>query len=202
MLKLGLTIGEDVSDVDMPSLEHDIDDWAMESPYLSDILLRCEFFVFYADGVKYGVPWFAKSVEKVYFPINEKDFHWCRAELHIRSDVVTFYDSLRAPIDGIETRLWLLKLRQIWEFHIPLYLEETKVFEKKNIDKTNYSVSFRYADGVPLQGRLFGDCGLWVCIFLYRLSHNLPLEVDDSINVALAYRERMIDFFWKYKMLL
>ncbi|GKA76994.1 phospholipase-like protein [Tanacetum coccineum] len=76
------------------------------------------------------------------------------------------------------------------EFQIPLYLDNAEVFEKKNIDKLSYSISFRYADGVPLQGDLYGDCGLWVCIFLYRLSHNLPLEFDDPISVALAYRER------------
>ncbi|GJT93137.1 phospholipase-like protein [Tanacetum coccineum] len=33
------------------------------------------------------------------------------------------------------------------------------------------------------------------------LSHNIPLEVDDPISFALAYRERMIEFYWKYKML-
>ncbi|GJU19343.1 phospholipase-like protein [Tanacetum coccineum] len=70
------------------------DDLAMASPYLSDMLIQCEFPVYYADGVKYGVPWFANSVEKVYFLVNEKDFHWCLEELHIRSGVVTFYDSL------------------------------------------------------------------------------------------------------------
>ncbi|GJT86233.1 ulp1 protease family, C-terminal catalytic domain-containing protein [Tanacetum coccineum] len=119
-----------------------------------------EFTIYYAEGVKYKVPWFAKSVEKVYFPVNEKDFHWCLAELHIRSGVVTFYDSLGGPCDGIETRLFWLQLRQIWEFQILLYLEEAKVFEKKNIDKTNYLISFRYADEVPLQGGLYGDCSL------------------------------------------
>ncbi|GJZ26058.1 ulp1 protease family, C-terminal catalytic domain-containing protein [Tanacetum coccineum] len=85
---------------------------------------------------------------------------------------------------------------------IPLYLDNAEVFDKKNIDKASYSISFRYADGVPLQGGLYGDCGLWVCIFLYRLSHKIPLEIDDPINFALAYHERMIEVYWKNKMLL
>ncbi|GJW16964.1 ulp1 protease family, C-terminal catalytic domain-containing protein [Tanacetum coccineum] len=177
------------------------DDWAMASPYLSDMLSRYELPLYYADGIKYGVPWFASGVEKVYFPVNEKDFHWCLAELHIRSGVITFYDSLGGPSNGIEDRLFWLELRQIFEFHIPTYMDYADVFVKKNIDKTNYSISFQYAQGVPIQGGLYGDCGLWVCIFLYRLSHNLPLEVDDSIEFALAYRERLIEFFWKHKML-
>ncbi|GKB87277.1 hypothetical protein Tco_0959549 [Tanacetum coccineum] len=79
------------------------DDWAMASPYLSDMLSRYELPLYYADGIKYGVLWFVSGVEKVYFPVNEKDFHW--------------------------------------------------------------------------------------------LSHNLPLEVDDSIEVTLAYCERLIEFF-------
>ncbi|GJT27799.1 ulp1 protease family, C-terminal catalytic domain-containing protein [Tanacetum coccineum] len=175
------------------------DDWAMASPYMSDMLSRYELPLYYADGTKYGVPWFANNVEKVYFPVNEKDFHWCLAELHIRSGVITFYDSLGGPSNGIEDHLFWLELRQIFEFHIPTYMDYADVFVKKNIDKTNYSIS--YAQGVPIQGGLYGDCGLWVCIFLYMLSHNLPLEVDDSIEFALVYRERVIEFFWKHKML-
>ncbi|GKA50978.1 ulp1 protease family, C-terminal catalytic domain-containing protein, partial [Tanacetum coccineum] len=57
--------------------------------WLSDTLACC-----YADGVTYGVPWFAQSVEKVYFSINVEEVHWILAELHIRSGVVTFYDTL------------------------------------------------------------------------------------------------------------
>ncbi|GJX92734.1 hypothetical protein Tco_0347320 [Tanacetum coccineum] len=79
------------------------DDWAMTSPYLSDMLLRFEYPLYYVNGVKYGVPWFAINVEKVYFP-------------------------------------------------------STKMI-------------------------------------LTGLSHNLPLDVDDPISVALAYRERMIEFY-------
>nr|GEV86668.1 phospholipase-like protein [Tanacetum cinerariifolium] len=41
------------------------DDWAMASPYLSDMLLRYEYPLYYADGIKYSVPWFVNNVEKV-----------------------------------------------------------------------------------------------------------------------------------------
>nr|GEU52388.1 ulp1 protease family, C-terminal catalytic domain-containing protein [Tanacetum cinerariifolium] len=123
-------------------------DWAITSPYLSDMLSRFEYPLYYTDGVKYGVPWFANNVQK-----------------------------------------------------IPLYLDNAEVFEKKNIDKEKYLITFQYTDGVPLQGGLYGCCGIWVCVFLYRLSHNIPLEVDDPISFALSYRERMIEFYWKYKML-
>ncbi|GKD85738.1 ulp1 protease family, C-terminal catalytic domain-containing protein, partial [Tanacetum coccineum] len=176
-------------------------DRAMASPYLCDMLSRFQYPLYYADGVKYGIPWFANNVQKVYFPINEKDSYWVLRELHISSGLITIYDSLGCPSNGIETRLFWLDLREKLQFQIPLFLDNTEVFEKKNIVKDDYSISFQYADGVPIQGGLYGDCGLWVCIFLYRLSHNIPLEVDDPISFALAYRERLIEFYWKYKML-
>nr|GEU96192.1 hypothetical protein [Tanacetum cinerariifolium] len=44
-------------------------DWVMASPYLCDMLSRFQFLLYYADGVKYGVPWFANNVHhlKHYF---------------------------------------------------------------------------------------------------------------------------------------
>nr|GEX44431.1 ulp1 protease family, C-terminal catalytic domain-containing protein [Tanacetum cinerariifolium] len=170
------------------------DDWAMANLYLSDMLSWYEYPLYYADGVIYDLPWFANNVQKVYFLVNKKDLHWLLAELDIFSGVITIY--------GIKTRHFLLELTQKFEFQILLYLDSDEIFDKKNIDKASYSISFRYADGVPLQGGLYGDCGLWVCIFLYRMSQKIPLEVDDPIDFALAYHKRMIEFYWKYKMLL
>ncbi|GKF58828.1 hypothetical protein Tco_0172365, partial [Tanacetum coccineum] len=80
------------------------------------------------------------------------------------------------PLNGIDTRLFWLDLREKLQFQIPLFLDNAEVFEKKNIVKDDYSISF------------------W-------LSHNKPLEVDDPISFALAYHERLIEFYWKYKML-
>ncbi|GJT71458.1 hypothetical protein Tco_1030744 [Tanacetum coccineum] len=37
--------------------------------------LSSDYPLYYTNGVKNGVPWFANNVEKVYFPINEKDSH-------------------------------------------------------------------------------------------------------------------------------
>ncbi|GJW73172.1 hypothetical protein Tco_0132542 [Tanacetum coccineum] len=121
-----------------------------------------EYPLYYADGVKYDVPWFAKSVKK----------------LDITFGVITFYDSLGGPPSGVETRHFWLEVRKILEFQFPLYLDSVKVFEKKKIDKASYLISFRFM-----------------------LSHNIPLEVDDSSTVALAWRERIIDFYWRYKIL-
>nr|GEX36439.1 phospholipase-like protein [Tanacetum cinerariifolium] len=107
--------------------------------------------------------------DKVYFSVNEPKTHWCLAELEIRTGVVTFYDSLGwAVMHGI--------------------------IESKGISADDYKITYKYADA-PFQASLFGDCGIWVCIFIYRLCRNLPLTVDDPLETALAYRKMMLEYF-------
>nr|GEY55468.1 phospholipase-like protein [Tanacetum cinerariifolium]GEZ32647.1 phospholipase-like protein [Tanacetum cinerariifolium] len=91
-------------------------------------------------------------------------------------------------------------MRQFLEEKIHVVLKETGVFEKKNIDPAKYKISFRHADDVPKQGRVFGDCGVFLCMFLYRLAYGIPLAVDDPIQATVAYREKMIRFYFKDKM--
>ncbi|GJS24319.1 phospholipase-like protein [Tanacetum coccineum] len=75
---------------------------------------------------------------------------------------------------------------------LPCVLERANVFQKKGIDPSKYTITFRLADNVPKQGGVYGDCGVWGCILLYRLAHGLSLDVDDPVDVALAYREKMV----------
>ena len=141
----------------------------------------------------------------MFFPINETDVHWCLGELEIKTGVVTLYDSLvsideHSSREHFETRSWWIEFRTRFARQLPKYLVESEVMQMKNIDSKNYHVSFKYARGVPRQGGRYGDCGVWVCIFLYRLSHNLSLKVKDSVQAALAYREHLADFYWNYKI--
>nr|GEZ34423.1 phospholipase-like protein [Tanacetum cinerariifolium] len=110
----------------------------------------------------YGVPWFAQSVEKVYFPINVEEVHRILAELHIRSGVVNLYDNL--PLDDltVEYQKWWLEMRACYATQILKLLLKTKVLDKKNIDPANYSITYRYAVNVPRQGDAYGDYGIWV----------------------------------------
>ncbi|GKE06509.1 phospholipase-like protein [Tanacetum coccineum] len=69
------------------------------------------------------------------------------------------------------------------------------------ISADHYKITYNYAS-VPFQASLYGDCGIWVCIFIYRLCRNLPMAVDkDPLETVLAYRERMLEFFWNHKIL-
>ena len=74
------------------------------------------------------------------------------------------------------------------------------MFEKKRINPATYFITFKNAHNIPSQGGLFGDCGIWVCIWLYRLAYGKSLAVDNPVQTALAYRERMADFYFKHKV--
>lgn len=142
----------------------------------------------------------------MFFPINETDKHWCLGELAIKTGVITMYDSLftydddEPPEEYIEKRPWWSNFRSVFTHQLPMYLVESEVMQLKNIDPNNYGVTFQYARDVPIQGGRYGDCGIWVCIFLYRLSHNLSLKVKNPVQTALAYREYLAEFYWKYKI--
>ncbi|GKB01321.1 ulp1 protease family, C-terminal catalytic domain-containing protein [Tanacetum coccineum] len=138
--------------------------------WLSDTMSCC-----FVDGVTSGVPWFSESVEKVYFPINAEDNHWVLAEFHIRSGVITFYDKLPPKTLIVEERKWWLDARKLYADKLLKLLIQSEVMENKNIDPSNYSIS-------------------------YRLLNNLPLEVSNPTQAGLAYLEHLTDFFWKYKI--
>nr|GEU88464.1 phospholipase-like, aminotransferase-like mobile domain protein [Tanacetum cinerariifolium] len=55
-------------------------------------------------------------------------------------------------------------------------------FLAKGIDPTHYNIKFRHAQNVPKQGRVFGDCSVFIYLFLHRLAHGIPLDVEDPIQ--------------------
>nr|GEY38887.1 phospholipase-like protein [Tanacetum cinerariifolium] len=77
---------------------------------------------------------------------------------------------------------------------IHVVLKETGVFEKENIDLAKYKNSFRHDYHVPKQGGVFGDYGVFL------LAYCVPLAVEDPVQAALAYREKMIHFYFQHKM--
>ena len=125
--------------------------------------------------------------------------HWTLGELTISTGVITLYDSLGSQKDK-DLSPWNRKLRRTIQTQLPIYLINSEVMEKRRMDPDSYHVSFRYATNVPKQGGLYGDCGIWVIILLYRLSQNRPFNFRKPDQAALAYREHLTAFFWKYKI--
>ena len=85
---------------------------------------------------------------------------------YIQTGDVVFYDSGDTYVP--EYREWYLKMRMCLREKLPFILKETGVFEKKGIDPARYRITFRHITNLPKQGGVFGDCGIFVCIFLYR----------------------------------
>ncbi|GJY62064.1 phospholipase-like protein [Tanacetum coccineum] len=136
--------------------------------------------------------------DHVYFLVNEPKTHWCLAELEIRTGVVTFYDSLGWASGS--RRCWWRRIKKLFPEKLTVYLVMHGIYETNGISVDDYKITYKYADA-PFQASLFGDCGIWVYIFIYRLCCNLPLTVDDPLETVLAYRERMLEYFWTHKIL-
>ncbi|GJU27382.1 phospholipase-like protein [Tanacetum coccineum] len=96
--------------------------------------------------------------------------------------------------DDLESTRGMIRLICETQLKVQLLvvLERVNVFQKKGIDPSKYTITFRLVDNVPKQEGIYGDCGVWVCILLYRLAHGLSLDVDDLVDVAMTYREKMV----------
>ncbi|PWA44198.1 ulp1 protease family, C-terminal catalytic domain-containing protein [Artemisia annua] len=161
-------------------------DWSMVSCFFLPLLMQGSIPLFYANKEKYPLGW--ADVERVFIPINEPETHWSLAVFHIRTGNVPFYDTQGYPQP--ETRSFYLSMRETLETRLPEVLKAADVFDQKGIDPVSYRIKFMNAEDVPRQGGLFDDCGVWVCILLFRLGNGRPLEFDNPIQTALAYRER------------
>ncbi|GKA55096.1 phospholipase-like protein [Tanacetum coccineum] len=85
-------------------------------------------------------------LDDVFIPINEPKRHWSLAQFHIQYGNVTFYDSQN--IEGVEYRLWYLKMRSCLKTKLPVLLHRTGVFASKGIDPNNYSIKFSQEQNV------------------------------------------------------
>ncbi|GJY59424.1 ulp1 protease family, C-terminal catalytic domain-containing protein [Tanacetum coccineum] len=170
--------------------------WAIASSYLCGFVMRGDIPGWVCNEVTYPVMW--ADVEQVFFSINEANKHYCLGVLHIRTGVITLYDSLFS--EAVETRKWWIKMRKAFKKYIPPYLQEWGILDAKGIPLESYNITFVIGKDVPIQGDAYGDCGVWVCIFLYRLIHKMAVSAKDPQIVGLAYREHMFDYFWKYKI--
>nr|GEZ62507.1 ulp1 protease family, C-terminal catalytic domain-containing protein [Tanacetum cinerariifolium] len=146
---------------------------------------------YYFNDVRYPVA--CQDVEKV----NEPKKHWCLAELHIFTGVVTFYDSLGWVCGN--RRPWWRMMKRTLPQQLTLYLNEHEALQSTGIAVETYEIKYMFPK-VVREANDYGDCGVWVCIFLYKLSRNLPLTVDDPLQTVLAYRERILQYFWRHKI--
>ncbi|GJW14399.1 phospholipase-like protein [Tanacetum coccineum] len=98
---------------------------------------------------------------EVYFPVNEPKKHWCLAELHISTGVVTFYDSL-GWVCGNRRPRWRTMKRTLPQ-QLTLYLNEHEVLQNKGIAVETYEIKYMFPK-VVRQADDYGDCGVWLSI--------------------------------------
>nr|GEV81877.1 phospholipase-like protein [Tanacetum cinerariifolium] len=110
------------------------------------------------------------NVERVFIPINEPKHHWSLAMSHICSGIVIFYHSEKTNETHDE------EFRQ-W------YLKMKECLEEKIHLVLKETGAFEKKN-----------------IDLAKLAYGVPLAVDDLVQTALAYREKMIGFYFQYKM--
>ncbi|GJX15162.1 phospholipase-like protein [Tanacetum coccineum] len=146
-------------------------DWAIVSPYFSTCILSRIISEYFSNDHMYPLPW--QAVEKVYFLVNKPKTHWCLAELEIHTGVVTFYDSLGWA--GGSRRRWWRRMKKLLPEKLTVYLVMHGILERKGISADDYKIT-------------------------YKLCRNIPLIVDDPLEIALAYRERMLEYFWSHKI--
>nr|GEX75529.1 phospholipase-like protein [Tanacetum cinerariifolium] len=120
-------------------------------------------------------------------------FPWCTeivAGRHFWDSLIGLDDERLDWLVGDHIELWVWYM---WHFRQSCDdWSMTAVFANKGIDPTSYSIKFTNAQNVIKQSGVFGDCGVFVCLFLYRLAHGISLDVEDPIQTALAYREKMV----------
>ncbi|GJY55855.1 phospholipase-like protein [Tanacetum coccineum] len=160
-------------------------DWSISSSYFSRLLEQNKL----ANWI------FNDHTYPVYIPLNIKNAHWFLVEFQIRTGVVTFYDTLSGLESWKKENLdWWLSLRVMMIEQLSQGMSKHGNFKKKDI-------TFEFSNHAPKQVSLYGDCGVWVCIMMYRLANGLSMDFPPGpIQTALAYREKMTSYFWKYKI--
>nr|GEX01658.1 phospholipase-like protein [Tanacetum cinerariifolium] len=118
------------------------------------------------DSKKKGDRLDGAKANQVYIPLNIKNDHWFLTEFQIRTGVVIFYDTLSG-------------------------MSKHGIFKKKDIDPERYNITFEFSNHAPKQAGLYRDCGVWVCIMMYRLANGLSMDFPPGpIQTALAYMEK------------
>ncbi|GKD53713.1 phospholipase-like protein [Tanacetum coccineum] len=103
-------------------------DWAIASSYLCGFVMRGDIPGWVCNGVRHPVIW--ADMEQVFFSINEPNKHYCLDVLHIRTGVISLYDSLFS--EGVE-------------------------INAKGIPLESYNINFAVGKDVPIQGLAYRE---------------------------------------------
>ncbi|XP_071691474.1 uncharacterized protein [Rutidosis leptorrhynchoides] len=176
-------------------------DWCAIDPLFCTCIEKgFDLATYYSDGHVFPGKW--KDVRRVFIPACS-DKHWVLLVFDIELGIFTYYDSLILVDDPGRGRfgtLWTgleAKIRT----SLPDFLEVSGVFDRLGLNKGSYTISFRShpQKETAQQRSMFGDCGVFVCMFMYRLAFNMPVNTSlDTVEVALWYRESLLSLFYEF----
>ncbi|GJW13045.1 phospholipase-like protein [Tanacetum coccineum] len=128
-----------------------------------------------------------KKGKKVIIPINEPKRHWSLAQFHIHCGNVTFYDSQKTY--DLEFRPWYVRMRSCLESKLLVVLQLVCLPAKESVQP---AIVLSLPMHKMSQSRVV--CLVTVaCLSAYFFTaHGIPLDVEDPVQTALAYREKMV----------
>jgi len=118
------------------------------------------------------------SYDKVFFPVNIGNSHWCLAVIHMQEKKIKYFDSLVGT-----GREYLLHLRRYLE-------DEHQDKKKKTLDVSGWELVHSDRQVVPQQAN-GADCGCFATAFAYMLSENLPIKYISQADMP-AFRQRLV----------
>ncbi|GJZ44104.1 phospholipase-like protein [Tanacetum coccineum] len=147
-----------------------------------ELLLQKGMPLFYANGERYTTPW--SEVDQVFIPINETGEHWCLAQFHIMSGEVTFYDT--GHTYDYDYRDWSTVVAE--SVRLLQKFQQDDLESSRGMMRLICETRLKVQLPVVLErANIFQKNG----IDPSKLAHGLSLDVDDFVDFALAYREKM-----------
>ncbi len=111
------------------------------------------------------------ELERIFFPVNISNLHWCMSVIHVQAKEVRYYDSM-----GGKGTTYLLALKRWLQ-------DEHSAKQGCNWDDTGWVVIPSTSD-VPRQ-KNGNDCGVFAITFASFLSEGLPLDFSQENMAAL-----------------
>ncbi|GJS93429.1 hypothetical protein Tco_0800397 [Tanacetum coccineum] len=78
----------------------------------------------------------------------------------------------------------------LWEMiieQLSCVMSKHGIFKKKDIDHEHYNITFKFSYCAPKHDGLYGDCGVWVCIIMYRLANGLSMDFPPGQHVCCLH---------------
>jgi sentrin-specific protease 1 len=118
------------------------------------------------------------TYDKVFFPVNIGNSHWCLAVIHMQTKKIQYFDSLVGT-----GREYLPHLRR--------YLQDEHQDKKKAaLDLSGWELVYSDRQVVPQQAN-GADCGCFASAFAYLLSEGLPIKYISQADMP-AFRQRLV----------